>query len=54
MTVCEGEVGVRVMFFSICLNQVRVIDYRRLMVRLSEVDSDVQDKIKEAFIKLYM
>jgi mRNA interferase MazF len=38
---------------SICLHQIRVIDYRRLSNRLGKLDSNDFEKVKEIFLNLY-
>jgi hypothetical protein len=37
----------------VCLNQIRVIDYRRLHSKLGQIDTDNFDKVREGFRKLY-
>jgi mRNA interferase MazF len=40
-------------FICICLHQIRVIDYRRILNRIGVVDEDDFKRIKEAFWGLY-
>ena len=37
-----------------CLHQARAIDYRRLSSRLGQIDGDDFDRVKNAFVKLYL
>ena len=37
----------------VCLNQIRVVDYRRLYSKLGQIDTDDFDRVKEGFRKLY-
>lgn len=39
---------------TVCLHQIRVIDYRRLTVKLGKVDEINQIKIRQSFVDLYM
>jgi mRNA interferase MazF len=38
----------------ICLNQIRVIDYRRLYSKLGQIDTDSFDQVKAGFTRLYL
>ena len=37
----------------VCLNQIRVADYRRVYSKLGQIDTDDFDLVREAFGKLY-
>jgi mRNA interferase MazF len=37
----------------VCLNQIRVVDYRRLYSKLGQLDTDDFDRVKEGFRRLY-
>lgn len=38
----------------VCLNQIRVVDYRRLHSKLGQIDTNAFKKVKEGFKKLYL
>jgi mRNA interferase MazF len=46
--ICQGGKDV-----TVCLHQIRVIDHRRLIVRLGEVDEITHGRIKLGFLNLY-
>jgi mRNA interferase MazF len=37
----------------VCLNQIRVVDYRRLYSKLGQLDTDDFDRVKEGFRRLF-
>jgi mRNA interferase MazF len=38
----------------VCLNQIRVVDYRRLYSKLGQIDTDNFDQVRATFHELYL
>jgi|SRR5579863_6463536 len=54
----EGSWYVRVLLAGkdeyVCLNQIRVVDHRRLYSKLGQIDTDDFEAVKEGFRRLYL